>query len=204
MATFTAGDSRADWDLAALEAQYKGVLLNEGDLDAFNGKKQTPEDIVELLMERAMARYEEKKQLFGEEVYAEVQRSVLLRSVDSHWMEHIDQMEDLKGSIGLHAYAQRDPVNEYRLQGAEMFEEMVADIRAETVRTMLSVVPRPQPIQREQVAKPLKENLTDGSESKRTVVVRKAERVGRNDLCPCGSGKKYKKCCGASSTDSED
>jgi preprotein translocase subunit SecA len=76
---------------------------------------------------------------------------------------------------------------------------MVADIRAETVRTMLSVVPRTEPIKRERVATSLKENLTDGSVSKKTVVVRKAERVGRNDLCPCGSGKKYKKCCGANS-----
>ncbi len=197
VAFFTAGDSPAEWNIEALQAQYDGLLLREGDLDADKIKKWKPSDLVELLMERANERYEEKKALFGEETYAEVQRSVLLRSVDSHWMEHIDQMDDLKGSIGLHAYAQRDPVNEYRLQGADMFEEMVADIRAETVRTMLSVVPKPQPIKREQVATPLKENLADGTATKRTVVVRKAERVGRNDLCPCGSGKKYKKCCGA-------
>ena len=197
VSAFTAGDTPADWNLEALEAQYKGLLLREGDLDAEKIKKWKPQDLVELLMERANERYEEKKKLFGEETYAEVQRSVLLRSVDNHWMEHIDMMEDLKGSIGLQAYAQRDPVNEYRLQGADMFDEMVADIRAETVRVMLSVVPRTEPLKREQVAKPLKENLSDGSVSKKTVVVRKAERVGRNDLCPCGSGKKYKKCCGA-------
>ena len=171
--------------------------LREGDLDAEKIKKWKPSDLVEFLMERADERYEAQKALFGGETYAEVQRSVLLRSVDRHWMEHIDVMDDLKESIGLQSYAQRDPIVEYRLQGADMFDEMVADIRAETVRMILSVVPRTQPIKREQVAQPLKENLTDGSVSKKTVIVRKAERVGRNDLCPCGSGKKYKKCCGA-------
>ena len=197
VAVLAVGDSPADWNLEALQAQYGGLLLREGDLDTEKIAKWKPEDLVDLLIERAEARYEEKKQLFGEETYQEVQRSVLLRSVDSHWMEHIDMMDDLKGSIGLQSYAQRDPVTEYRLQAADMFDEMVADIRAETVRTMLSVVPRTQPITRERVATPLKENLTDGSVSKKTVVVRKAERIGRNDLCPCGSGKKYKKCCGA-------
>jgi preprotein translocase subunit SecA len=105
----------------------------------------------------------------------------------------------LKESIGLQAYAQRDPINEYRLQGADMFEDMVAEIRAETVRIVLSAVPRTQTVQRVQVAKPLKEGLAGSSEQekKKTIIVRKAEKVGRNDLCPCGSGKKYKKCCGA-------
>jgi preprotein translocase subunit SecA len=114
-------------------------------------------------------------------------------------MEHIDTMDDLKGSVGLQAYAQRDPVNEYRLQGFEMFEEMVADIRAEMMRILLSAVPRTQAVQRVQVAKPLTESFegSAGQEKKKTIVVRKAEKVGRNDLCPCGSGKKYKKCCGA-------
>ena len=194
---FTSQEGSSTWNVEGLESQYAGFLLNKGDLDEEKIKKWKPSDLVEFLAERAEERYEAQKELFGEEVYEEVQRSVLLRSVDRHWMDHIDMMDDLKGSISLQSYAQRDPVTEYRLQGAEMFDEMVADIRAETVRMILSVVPRTQPIRREQVAKPLKENLTDGSVSKKTVVVRKAERVGRNDLCPCGSGKKYKKCCGA-------
>ena len=200
VATYTVGDGPEDWDLASLEDAYAGILLEKGELTVKTvlENKWKPADLVELLLERANKRYEEKKELFGEEVYEEVQRSVLLRSVDAHWMEHIDAMEDLKGGIGLQSYAQRDPINEYRLQGAEMFEEMVADIRAQTVRNMLTVVPRTQPIVREQVAKPLQENLT-GEGGKKTVVVRKAERIGRNDLCPCGSGKKYKKCCGAGS-----
>ena len=201
VATFTSNEGADTWNIEGLEEQYAGFLLKKGELDAKKIKKWKPSDLVSYLNERADERYEAQKELFGEEVYAEVQRSVLLRSVDRHWMEHIDVMDDLKESIGLQSYAQRDPVVEYRLQGSDMFDEMVADIRAETVRMILSVVPRTQPIKREQVAKPLKENLTDGSISKKTVIVRKAERVGRNDLCPCGSGKKYKKCCGATQSD---
>ncbi len=201
VATFTSNEGADTWNIEGLEEQYAGFLLKKGELDAKKIKKWKPSDLVSYLNERADERYEAQKELFGEEVYAEVQRSVLLRSVDRHWMEHIDVMDDLKESIGLQSYAQRDPVVEYRLQGSDMFDEMVADIRAETVRMILSVVPRTQPIKREQVAKPLKENLTDGSIAKKTVIVRKAERVGRNDLCPCGSGKKYKKCCGATQSD---
>ena len=93
-------------------------------------------------------------------------------------------------------------MTEYRLQGADMFDNMIAEIRDETVRRVLTVIPRPQPIARVQIAKPLKESLTDGTDKKnKTIVVRKAEKVGRNDLCPCGSGKKYKKCCGAAQND---
>ncbi|MBO7342399.1 MAG: SEC-C domain-containing protein, partial [Clostridia bacterium] len=195
---FTSSEGADTWNVEALEAQYAGVLLEKGDLSLEKIAKWKPEQLVEFLVERADARYEAQKALFGEEVFAEVQRSVLLRSVDRHWMEHLDVMDDLKGSIGLQSYAQRNPITEYRLQGADIFDEMVADIRAETVRIILCAVPRTQPIKREQVAKPLSENLSDGSVSKKTVVVRKADRVGRNDLCPCGSGKKYKKCCGAS------
>ena len=152
------------------------------------------------MVELAKALYEEKEALFGSEVFREVERSILLQAVDKHWMEHIDTMEDLKGSIGLQAYAQRDPVNEYRIRGSELFEMMVEEIREETVRHVLTVVPRVQPVKRVQLATPLQESFAgDGSVKKKVVVVRKAEKVGRNDLCPCGSGKKYKKCCGAAS-----
>jgi preprotein translocase subunit SecA len=115
-------------------------------------------------------------------------------------MEHIDAMDDLKDTIRLQAYAQRDPINEYRLQGADMFDAMIADIRGRTVRMVLSVVPKVSEIERVQVAKPISEGFEgEGSKKpKRVTVAKKSqESVGRNDLCPCGSGKKYKKCCGA-------
>ncbi len=197
--TYTVGDTSADWDLAALEATYAGLLVDSGELslDAVNENKWRAKDIAALLSERAAERYEQQKEIFGEEIFGEVQRSILLRAVDRYWMDHIDAMDDLKGSIGLQAYAQRDPVNEYRIQGAAMFEEMVAGIRTETVRNVLSAVPRANVAQRVRVATPLRENLSDGSVAKKTIVLRKAETIGRNDLCSCGSGKKYKHCCGA-------
>jgi len=145
-------------------------------------------------------RYEEKETLFGEETFREVERAVLLRNVDTAWMEHIDTMEDLKGSVGLQSYAQRDPVTEYRIMGADLFDAMVDDIRQKTVRTLLSVVPRTQPIARVQVANPLSTGpvapVKRAAKARAaTTVVRDGARAGRNDPCPCGSGKKYKNCC---------
>ncbi len=192
-------------NIAGLATVYKPYLINTDDeLEAVLAEKNKQDALVEHLTARAEALYEEKVKLFGEETFREVERSILLQSVDRHWMDHIDAMDDLKGSIGLHSYAQRNPVNEYRLQGADMFDEMIAEIRDETVRHVLTVIPRPQPVRRVQLAKPLQESFEgqDGAARKKTVVVRKAEKVGRNDLCPCGSGKKYKKCCGAAQNNS--
>ena len=132
----------------------------------------------------------------------EVERTLLLRSVDEKWMDHIDAMDELKGSIGLNAYAQRNPINEYRIQGADMFDAMVADIKETTVLRVLSALPRREaPIERKQVAKPLVEGFAGGKMPQKKAPVRKAEKVGRNDPCPCGSGKKYKKCCGANESE---
>ena len=143
---------------------------------------------------------EEKEELFGKEVFLEVQRSILLRNVDAAWMEHIDAMDELKGEINLQAYANRDPVNEYRIIGGDMFDSMIDDIREKTVRAILTVVPRAAaPIQRVQVANPITAGFEGGPKSAAKVTIKKApaQKVGRNDPCPCGSGKKYKNCCGA-------
>ena len=112
-------------------------------------------------------------------------------------------MDDLKSTVGLQSYAQRDPINEYRIQGADMFDAMVEDIRQGTARAILSVVPQPKPIMRVQVANPITAGLDGGQKRKKIVikktsgqtVVKAANSVGRNDPCPCGSGKKYKNCC---------
>ena len=176
-------------------------------------KKLHREDVSELLIGRAIALYESKDQLFeseqtpGSEIFREIERAILLQNVDRAWMEHIDAMDDLKGSIGLQSFAQRDPVTEYRLQGAEMFEGMVNEIRENTVRMVLGAVPR-QKIQRVQVAKPLSEGFEGMGKNapKKIVMVQRTRptKVGRNDPCPCGSGKKYKKCCGAGVADGAD
>ena len=133
----------------------------------------------------------------------EIERTLLLRSVDEKWMDHLDAMEELKNSIGLNAYAQRNPVTEYRLVGADMFDNMIADIKETTVLRILSAVPRREaPIERKQVAKPLVEGFAGGKMPTRAPA-KKAVKVGRNDPCPCGSGKKYKKCCGRNENDGE-
>ena len=154
------------------------------------------------IIRRATELYEAKEDLFGEETFREVERAILLRNVDTAWMEHIDIMDDLKSNVGLQAYAQRDPVTEYRIRGAEMFDTMVDDIRQNTVRGILSVVPREQPIQRVQVANPIMAGLEGGVRRRVTVkktagttIVKGNATPGRNDPCPCGSGKKYKNCC---------
>ena len=198
----TAGETAADWDLETIRTEYLGLLTTPED---FNYSEEElrhlkKEDLIELLCARADARYEEKEELFGADTYREIERAVLLQNVDRNWMEHIDAMDDLKGSVGMQSYAQRDPLNVYRMEGADMFDAMVADIRSRTVRMVLSVSPKAEPIRRVQIAQPLIEGFEGGAKQnvkKVTIGAKKGEKIGRNDPCPCGSGKKYKKCCGA-------
>ena len=195
------GDSAEHWDFAGLRDNYKGILTDPEDFEYSEDelKKLKKDDILEMLSDRAMAVYDEKTDMVGEERFREIERAVLLQNVDRSWMEHIDAMDDLKDTIRLQSYAQRDPVNEYRLQGADMFDEMVADIRDKTARMILSVTIKTQEVKRVQLAKPLQEGFDDNGKKKvaRVTVNKKSEAaIGRNDLCPCGSGKKYKNCCG--------
>jgi preprotein translocase subunit SecA len=200
--TYLQGDESAYWDLNGLREAYKGLLTTPEDFNYTEAelKKLKKDDVNEMLSERAMKVYDEKAVMLGEERFREIERAILLQNVDRNWMEHIDAMDDLKDSIRLQSYAQRDPVNEYRLQGADMFDAMVADIRERTSRMILSVTVKTQEVKRVQLAKPLAEGFDgDGKKApKRVTVVKKAsDNIGRNDLCPCGSGKKYKKCCGS-------
>ncbi len=201
VAVHTSDESSADWNFESLRASLP-YLCDENDFNYTEDelKHLHRDDIDELLCTRAMAKYDEKEELFGKETFLEVQRSILLRNVDTAWMEHIDAMDELKGEINLQAYAHRDPVTEYRIVGGDMFDAMVEEIREKTVRTILSVVPRvAEPIKRVQVANPLTAGFEGGEKKAARVTIRKpaAEKVGRNDPCPCGSGKKYKNCCGA-------
>ena len=125
----------------------------------------------------------------------EIERIILLRNVDKSWMEHLDAMDDIRGGVGLHSYAQRNPLNEYRIIGAEMFDEMINDIRTATARSLLTVVPRREAVRRESVAKNIRAGAPVSAGPQRSAPVKKDKKVGRNDPCPCGSGKKYKNCC---------
>ena len=156
---------------------------------------QLPEDVTEAaetIYAAAVARYEEKETRLTPGVMRELERVVMLRVVDEYWMDNIDAMDDLKQGIGLRAYGQHDPVIAYKEEGYEMFQAMITAIREETVRRMFLVELRPtQEVRREKVAK---ETVTNDSTVKKQPV-RNTGKVGPNDPCPCGSGKKYKKCC---------
>ena len=207
--SYTRAETPADWDFDALRNHYNGLLCDENDFRYTEDElaKLDKDDITDMLIDRAEKLYRSKEELFGEEIFREVERSVLLRNVDKQWMEHIDAMDDLKESIGLQSYAQRNPVNEYRIVGSDMFDAMINEIREGTVRTILTVFPRTA-VQRAQVAK--QTGFGGDGAAKKTVVRRPAapqkpkgitvsgkEKIGRNDPCPCGSGKKYKNCCGS-------
>ena len=195
---FCASEDPHEWNLVGLREHYLGLLGDELDYDESEIRALDIAQLKSDLTEKALSVYDGKEELFGSaDIMREVERVVLLRNVDEKWMSHLDAMEELKGSIGLHAYAQRDPIAMYRLQGADMFDEMIADIRESTVRAVLSVMPKPrEEIKRVQVANPLIEGFAGGKVPAKKTPVKKAEKVGRNDPCPCGSGKKYKKCCG--------
>ncbi len=159
------------------------------------GDDQLPEDcdLIERLQEEALRIYENKEAEFPDlEQIREMERVVLLKATDSRWMNHIDDMDQLRQGIGLQSFAQRDPVVEYRLQGYDMFNEMTESIREETVK-MLMHVRIEQKVEREQVAQVTGTNKDDTANAP---IVRKSDKISRNAPCPCGSGKKYKHCCG--------
>lgn len=176
-------------------------LLSEND---FADAEITVDGVRDVLLPRAEEIYEKQQEIFGENM-RELERVALLRSVDTHWMAHLDAMDDLRGGVGLAAYAQRNPLNEYRIAAGEMFENMIADIRTDTVRMILFSRPAEQ-IKRAEIAKQKAASVASvgGETVKKCPVVKKAaEKIGRNDPCPCGSGKKYKKCCGANISDEQ-
>ena len=183
-----------EWHIASLREKYNGWLTDEND---FNEDKLRSDEIYDLLTERAHKLHAEREELYGEEAMREIERAMLLRNVDLKWMDYIDAMDELKRSVGLLAYGQKDPVVAFREMSYDMFEEMTNSIRDDTVKVVLSVRFRTEEeIKREQVAKVTSTSGSgDGSEKGRTVRNDK-KKVGVNDPCPCGSGKKYKKCCG--------
>ena len=201
--TFLHDEDMTQWDIDGLRSKYLGMLTAPADFKDIDGTAaEVRQKITDTLLERADALYQKKEELFGEEQMREVERVVLLQNVDKKWMDHLEAMDSLMEAIGLQAYAQRNPIAEYRLYGADMFDEMVMNIRDDTARMVMSIVPKPQQeVKRVEVAKVVSEGFAGGGgkpAQKKAPVVNKTPKVGRNDPCPCGSGKKYKKCCGAS------
>lgn len=191
------GAKAEEWNLLSVSREVC-ELCGQSQMDLFadvSPKGLTEKKVEEICQNFVTECLNKKEQELSEAKVdlREVERIVLLRSVDSHWMDHIDAMDQLRQGIGLRAYAQKDPVVAYTNEGFDMFDTMVGEIREEAVRNLMRVTVRKAPLERKQVAKP----ITPGGNGP-SAPMRKAssEKVGRNDPCPCGSGKKYKNCCG--------
>ncbi|MBH0230895.1 preprotein translocase subunit SecA [Halobacillus yeomjeoni] len=194
----TSEEEEENWDLEALVEYLRANLLHEGDVTVSDLKGKVPEEMEELIMEKVKMRYDEKEEELTSEQMREFEKVILLRTVDQKWMDHIDQMDQLRQGIHLRAYGQNDPLREYNFEGFRMFEQMVANIDEEVSRYVMKAQIRNN-LQRQEVAEGAKAVSGSGEESKeskkRQPYVRK-DNVGRNDPCPCGSGKKYKNCHG--------
>lgn len=186
--------SADEWNLEGLREKFAGWIKT--DYDLANHETFNRDEAAKALIEEGHRAYEAREEELGEKIMRDLERKILLYNVDVKWMDHIDAMDELKRGIGLRAYGQHDPVVEYRSEGFDMFDEMTRSIREDTVKLLLTVrVASEEDVKREQAAKVTSESgASDGSEKGRTV--RKGKKIGRNDPCPCGSGKKYKKCCG--------
>ena len=229
-----------NWNIQSLKDYYLGWIIRDEEKYNFTAdelEEIEADEIKQMIVDDALAIFKENEELLAPETIREMERVYLLKSVDTYWMDHIDNMDQLKSGIRLRSYGQKDPVVEYRLEGFDMFDEMIESIREDTVKLML-VMPKkvyevqkrqeaieaakkaaakaaaaahqvvlnngeaekPMPsavqeaLKREQVAKPT-QTSSDGTDTANKTV-RNNKKVGRNDLCPCGSGKKYKKCCG--------
>ena len=183
-----------EWELGELNMNLIPIIPFEPiTFDPERDKDINKNALMQQLKEQALRMYEMKEAEFPEpEQILEIERVILLKVTDQHWMNHIDDMDQLRQGIGLQAYGQRDPVTEYRFQSYDMFAEMTESIREETVKALMHVRIE-QKVEREQVAKETGTNKDDSANAPR---VRKSEKISRNAPCPCGSGKKYKHCCG--------
>ena len=189
-------DAENWWEVCA---QFRGLFLRPDEFKFTDEELQQydAQALTDLLQERASDIYARKEAELGEPLMRELERVMMLRVVDEYWMDNIDAMQELRQGIGLRAYGQNDPVVAYKKEGYEMFESMIAAIQAETIRRIFlaRVQVGATTVKRERVAKVTGESAgSDGTVKKQPV--KKGQKVGRNDPCPCGSGKKYKKCCG--------
>jgi preprotein translocase subunit SecA len=190
-----------DWDWAHLEERLLANFGFSHGVAAEDKAAMKPETLREHLLSRVLAEYEKREQELGEANLRHLERMILLQVVDSHWKEHLLNMDHLKEGIGLRGYGQKNPLNEYKKEGYEMFMELMENIKQQTISTLFMVrlvheddVEQLARKQREQRQR-LEMNRSD-EEAAKTPVTREGDKVGRNDLCPCGSGNKYKRCCG--------
>ena len=190
---------RDEWDLDGLVAYVQRLMLPPRDklITAEERQSIKREDLTQRIMQRAEAYYQEREQVAvdaGADM-REIERVILLRSVDRHWMDHIDDMDQLRQGVSLRAYGQRDPAVEYKMEGFDMFENMVHSIQEDTVLMLYHLNVQSAPT-RKSVVKEAQTNMDNADASQNRSPAQKKDSVGRNDPCPCGSGRKYKNCCG--------
>ena len=186
-----------DWDFKSLFMHLKAIFdIDMEDINGLNTKDILKDELIDMLTEHALKKYEAKENEFTPEKFREIERIVLLQVVDDKWMDHIDAMDQLKQGIGLRSMAQEDPARAYAIEGFDMFEAMNEAIKEDTLRILFHVED-PNKVKRREQNKNIKEGFEgDNAGEKKKPYVRKTKKVGRNDPCPCGSGKKYKNCCG--------
>ena len=186
-----------DWDFKSLFMHLKAIFdIDMEDISGLNIKDVHKDELIDMLTEHALKKYEAKEREFTPEKFREVERIVLLQVVDDKWMDHIDAMDQLKQGIGLRSMAQEDPARAYAIEGFDMFEAMNEAIKEDTLRILFHVED-PSKVKRKEQNKNIKEGFEgDNAGEKKKPYVRKTKKIGRNDPCPCGSGKKYKNCCG--------
>lgn len=198
--TFCSAENPADWNIQSLKDTYRGWVLADGDLVYTDEelKNLTKEELIKTITDKANAIVELKAKILGENGMREFERVCLLRNVDTKWMDHIDAMEELRRGMGLRGYGSHDPVAAYRTEGFEMFDEMVEAIKQDTAKSLVALKIRTSaaPIERQQVAKVTGTSGGGEEESTRREPIRVGRKIGRNEPCPCGSGKKYKNCHG--------
>ncbi len=182
-----------EWDLDGLLTNLHSIFLPQGSIEFQNVEDLTTETLKEILLTKAKELYAEKELEIEADRMREVERAVLLRVVDMHWIDHIDAMDQLKQGISLRAIGQQDPVVAYKMEGFDMFEEMIASIQQETIRTLFHATLKTD-TERKQVA--IITGTSGGSETQSAKPFKADKKIGRNEPCPCGSGKKYKKCHG--------
>ena len=195
----TSGANKSEWDLEALRRKYLGWVCHEDELiySEEELKHVSAEDIEKLLQDNAEELYSSREAEVGEDRFRRFERNTLLHNIDEMWLDHIDDMENLKQNVMLQSYAHKDPLTEYKLLGSNMFGDLITEIRDKTAREMLTekipevIVITPEMIKNMRMGRSIEQN------KKSAPAASTAEKIDRNALCPCGSGKKYKKCCGA-------
>jgi len=185
-----------DWNLEGIIDYMNANILTEDELAVSDLRRKDPEEMAELIYKKALSHYDAKEADFGEEQMREFEKVILLRAVDTKWMDHIDAMDQLRQGIHLRAYGQNDPLREYQMEGFAMFENMIASIEEDVAKYIMKAQIRNN-LERQEVAKgQTAVHAKEGDEPVKKKPTRKVVEIGRNDACICGSGKKYKNCCG--------